>query len=138
MTSPGAGGRLRLGLPVAALVLGGLVLVLAVAYVPLARLSHQSLNATTASLPVWVTAPGAVGAFVVAWRKPLGWVALLAQPGGLLGLVLFGLVSCCSPTAGRRPRGGGGCCGPMPVSAWYGWPGPPSSRWARSSAATRR
>jgi len=138
-TSPGAGGRLRLGLPVAALALGGLVLVLAVAYVPLARLSHQSLNATTASLPVWVTAPGAVGAFVVAWRKPgnpvgwlllaatavsmltddaayyavadyrlhhgglpLGWVALLAQPAGLLGLVLFGLVFLLFPD-GRPP-----------------------------------
>ena len=139
MTSPGAGGRLRLDLPVAALVLGGLVLVLAVAYVPLARLSHQSLNATTASIPVWVTAPGAVGAFVVAWRKPgnplgwlllaatavsiltddaayyavadyrlhhgglpLGWVALLAQPAGLLGLVLFGLVFLLFPD-GRPP-----------------------------------
>ncbi len=129
MTPPSAGGRLRLGLPVAALVLGGLALVLAVAAVPLARLAHQSLNAATASVPVWVTAPGAAGGFVVAWRKPgnplgwiflgtaalsvltedaayyavadyrlhhgglpLGWVALLVQPSGLLGLVLFGLV----------------------------------------------
>ncbi len=139
MTSQGAGGRLRLGAPVAALMLGGLVLVLATAAVPLARLAHQSLNAATASAPVWVTAPGAVVAFVVAWRRPgnplgwiflgasalsiltedasyyavadyrlhhgglpLGWVALLAQPSGLLGLVLFGLAFLLFPD-GRPP-----------------------------------
>jgi len=60
--TPQGAGRLRLGSHVAALVLGGLVLVLAVAAVPLARLAHMSLNAATASVPVWVTAPGAVGA----------------------------------------------------------------------------
>jgi hypothetical protein len=124
---------------VAALVLGGLVLVLAVAAVPLARLAHQSLNAATATAPVWVTAPGAVGGFVVAWRKPgnplgwiflgatalsmltedaayyavadyrlhhgglpLGWVALLAEPSGLLSLVLLGLVFLLFPD-GRPP-----------------------------------
>jgi hypothetical protein len=127
--TPHGAGRLRLGSHVAALVLGGLVLVLAVAAVPLARLAHMSLNAATASVPVWVTAPGAVGGFVVAWRKPgnplgwiflasnafsmltedaayyavadyrlhqgglpLGWVALLVQPSGLLALVLLGLI----------------------------------------------
>jgi histidine kinase-like protein len=131
--------RLRLGSPAAALGLGGLVLVLAAAYVPLARLAHQSLNADTASVPVWVTAPGAVGGFLVAWRKPgnplgwiflsssavsmltedasyyavadyrlhhgalpLGWVALLAQPSGLLGLVLLGLAFLLFPD-GRPP-----------------------------------
>jgi len=139
VTPQGAGRRLRLGSTGAALVLGGLVLVLAVAYVPLARLAHQSLNATTASVPAWVTAPGAVGGFAVAWRKPgnplgwlilgastfsmltddaayyavadyrlhhgglpLGWVALLAQPSGLLGLVLFGLIFLLFPD-GRPP-----------------------------------
>jgi hypothetical protein len=74
-----AGRRVRLGSTVPALVLAGLVLVLAAAAVPLARLAHMSLNADTGSLPVWVTAPGAVGAFVVAWRKPgnpLGWIFL--------------------------------------------------------------
>jgi hypothetical protein len=139
MASPAADGRLRLGLPVAALVLGGLVLVLAAAAVPLARLAHQSLNAATATAPVWVTAPGAVAGFVVAWRKPgnplgwiflgatalsmltadaayyavadyrlhhgglpLGWVALLAEPSGLLSLVLLGLVFLLFPD-GRPP-----------------------------------
>jgi len=85
--TPQGAGRLRLGPPVAALVLGGLVLVLAVAYVPLARLAHQSLNAATASVPVWVTATGAVGAFVVAWRKPgnpLGWLLLIASAASML------------------------------------------------------
>ena len=47
---------------------------------------------------------------------PLGGVALLAQPGWAPGIVLFGLSSCCSPTAaallalavaGGRLRGGG-------------------------------
>jgi hypothetical protein len=139
MASPAADGRLRLGLPVAALVLGGLVLVLAAAAVPLAGLAHQSLNAATATAPVWVTAPGAVAGFVVAWRKPgnplgwiflgatalsmltadaayyavadyrlhhgglpLGWVALLAEPSGLLSLVLLGLVFLLFPD-GRPP-----------------------------------
>jgi len=139
VTPPSAGGRLRLGLPVAALVLGSLVLVLAVAAVPLARLAHQSLNAATGSVPVWVEVPAAVGGFVVAWRKPgnplgwiflgsaaismlsedaayyavadyrlhhgglpLGWVALLAQPSGVLGLVLLGLIFLLFPD-GRPP-----------------------------------
>ena len=124
-----AGRRVRLGSTAVALVLGGLMLVLAAAAVPLARLAHQSLNAATVSAPVWVTVPGAMGGFVVAWRKPgnplgwiflgatalsmltedaayyaaadyrlhhgglpLGWVALLAQPSGVLSLVLLGLV----------------------------------------------
>jgi hypothetical protein len=82
-----AGRRLRLGAPTAALVLGGLVLVLAAAAVPLARLAHQSLNAATATAPVWVTAPGAVVGFVVAWRKPgnpLGWIFLGAMALSML------------------------------------------------------
>jgi hypothetical protein len=139
VTPQGTGRRTRLGSTVAALVLGGLVLVLAVAAVPLARLAHQSLNASTGSTPVWVTAPAAVVGFVVAWRKPgnslgwiilvaavfsmltkdasyyavadyrlhhgglpLGWVALLAQPGSVLGLVLLGLVFLLFPD-GRPP-----------------------------------
>ena len=75
----GASGRLRPCLPVAALVLGGLVLVVAAADVPLARLAHQSLNADTGSSPVWFTVPLALVGFVVAWRRPgnpLGWIIL--------------------------------------------------------------
>jgi hypothetical protein len=138
VTPPGAG-RLRLAGPVAALALGGLVLVLAVAAVPLARLAHQSLNASTSSSPVWATAPAAVVGLVVAWRKPgnplgwiilvaaavsilnrdaayyavadyrlhhgslpLGWVALLAQPGAVVAIVLLGLVFLLFPD-GRPP-----------------------------------
>jgi N-terminal 7TM region of histidine kinase len=139
VTPQDAGRRLRLGSPVAALVLGGLVLVLSVAAVPLARLAHQSLNAATASVPVWAEAPSAVVGFVVAWRKPgnplgwiilgaaafsvlsedasyyavadyrlhhgglpLGWVALLAQPGSAAGLALAGLIFLLFPD-GRPP-----------------------------------
>ena len=62
-----------------------LVLVAAIAGVPLARLAHQSPAANGGSFPVWISAGfGAVG-FVVAWRKPrnlLGWA--------LLGLAVFG------------------------------------------------
>ncbi len=71
-----------------ALVLGGLVLVLMIADVPLARLAHQSLNSSGGSTPVWFSAAfGAVG-LVVAWRKPrnpLGWI--------LLGGAAFGVLS---------------------------------------------
>src|SRR6266516_1432528 len=69
----------RLVSPAAALVLGGVALVLMIADVPLAGLAHQSLNASGGSLPVWVSAPFAVVGFVVAWRKPgnpLGWIIL--------------------------------------------------------------
>jgi hypothetical protein len=134
-----AGRRVRLGSTAVAVVLGGLVLVLGVAAVPLARLAHESLNAANGSLPVWVEVPFAVGAFVVAWRKPgnplgwifltggvlsilstdaayyavadyrlhhgglpLGWVALLVQPIGVLGLVLIGLICLLFPD-GRPP-----------------------------------
>jgi hypothetical protein len=122
------GRRFRLASPTTALVVGGLVLALIIADVPLAGLARQSLNASGASLPVWISAPFAVVGFVLAWRKPgnplgwiilgtavffalsedasyytvadyrlrhgglpLGWVALLAQPGWAPGLVLFGL-----------------------------------------------
>ena len=87
---PGAtpqGGRLRLASPVAVLLLGGLLLVLAAAAVPLARLAHQSLNASTGSTPVWATAPIAVVGLVLAWRKPgnpLGWIILGAATFGML------------------------------------------------------
>src|ERR1022692_2103061 len=87
VTTEVTGRRFRLASPATALVLGGLVLVLMGADVPLARLAHQSLNSSGGSAPVWFSAAfGAVG-FVVAWRKPrnpLGWLLL----GGAVFLAL--------------------------------------------------
>jgi hypothetical protein len=120
--------RFRVASPATALIIGGLVLALSIAAVPLAGLARQNLNASGGSLPVWITVPLAAVGFVVAWRKPgnalgwvmlgaaafgalsedasfytvadyglrhgdlpLGWVALLAQPGWAPAIVLFGL-----------------------------------------------
>ena len=134
-----AGRRLRLASPATALIAGSLVLVLAVLDVPLARLAHQSLNASSGSTPFWFSAAlGAVG-FVVASRSPrnplgwillgtatfgvlsqdasfymvadyrlrhgelpLGWVAVLAQPGWAATIVLSGLAVLLFPD-GRLP-----------------------------------
>jgi hypothetical protein len=77
------GRRFRLASPTTALAVGGLLLALLIADVPLAGLAHQSVNASNGSLPVWISAPFAVLGFVVAWRKPgnpLGWV-ILAMAG---------------------------------------------------------
>ena len=140
--------RWRLASSVTALVLGGVVLVLMIADVPLARLAHQSVNASNGSLPVWFSAVFAVVGFVVAWRKPrnplgwiilgtaiflalsedasfyavadyrlrlgalpLGWVALLAQPGWAPGIALFGLAVLLFPDG--RP--------PSPRVRWVVW-----------------
>jgi hypothetical protein len=68
--------RLRLASPTSALVLGGVVLALMIADVPLARLARQGLNSGGGSLRVWFSAAFGVVGFVVAWRKPrnpLGW-----------------------------------------------------------------
>ena len=110
------------------MVLGGFVLVVLIAAVPLARLAHQSLNSSGGSVPVWGSGAFAVVGFVLAWRKPgnrlgwvlltmaaffalsedasfytvadyrlrhgtlpLGWLALLAQPGWAPAIVLLGL-----------------------------------------------
>jgi len=139
MTAGGAGRRFRLALPTGALVLGGLVLALMIADVPLASLAHQSLAASGGSVPVWMSAPFAVVGFVLAWRKPgnplgwvilgvagcfalsedasyytvadyrlghgglpLGWLALLAQPGWAPGITLLGLIVLLFPD-GRPP-----------------------------------
>jgi hypothetical protein len=138
-TTDVSGRRLRLASPATALIVGGLVLALAVLDVPLARLAHQSLDASGGSSPFWFSvALGAVG-FVVAWRRPrnplgwillggaafdalsqdasfymvadyrlrhgglpLGWVAVLAQPGWAAGIVLSGLAVLLFPD-GRPP-----------------------------------
>ena len=122
-----------------ALVAGGLILALVVVDVPLARLAHQSLNASGGSSPVWYSAALGVVGFVVASRKPrnplgwimlaaaavsslsqdasfymvadyrlrhgglpLGWVAVLAQPGWAVSIVLSGLLVLLFPD-GRPP-----------------------------------
>jgi len=139
VTADVTGRRLRLASPTTALVLGGAVLALMIADVPLARLARQSVNASGGSVPVWFSAAFGVVGFVVAWRKPrnplgwailgltaffalsedasfyavadyrlrhgglpLGWVALLAQPGWAPGIVLVGLVFLLFPD-GRPP-----------------------------------
>jgi hypothetical protein len=79
--------RFQMASPATAMVLGGLVLALMIAEVPLARLAHQSLNASGGSVPVWVTAPFAAVGLVVAWRKPgnpLGWIMLAVGAFGAL------------------------------------------------------
>jgi hypothetical protein len=138
-------GRLpRLASPVTAAIVGGLVLVLIVLDVPLARLAHQSLNASGGSTPFWFSAALGVVGFVVASRSPqnpigwlllagatfsllsqdasfyvvadyrlrhgglpLGWVAVLAQPGWAVSIVMVGLAVLLFPD-GRPPSPGGG------------------------------
>jgi hypothetical protein len=84
MTEGSALRRARIARPATAWVLGGLLLALAIAAVPLSRLAHQSLNASGGSVPVWISAAYGLVGVIVAWRKPgnpLGWVFLL---GGFL------------------------------------------------------
>jgi hypothetical protein len=131
--------RLRSVSSVAALVAGGLVLALVVVDVPLARLAHQSLNASGGSSPAWFSAALGVVGFVVASRRPgnplgwimlasaavsslsqdasfymvadyrlrhgglpLGWVAVLVQPGWAVSIALTGLAVLLFPD-GRPP-----------------------------------
>ncbi|MGH3214238.1 MAG: histidine kinase N-terminal 7TM domain-containing protein [Trebonia sp.] len=61
----------------ACIAVGGALLALFAAAVPLSRLAHQSLNASGGSLPVWVSAPFAAVGLMLAWRRPanpLGWI----------------------------------------------------------------
>ncbi len=87
MTPDTAPRRFPLTRPATAWLLGGTLLALVIAAVPLSRLAHQSLNASGGSVPVWISAAyGAVG-LIVAWRKPgnpLGWVFLLVGAFGAL------------------------------------------------------
>jgi hypothetical protein len=72
--------RVPLARPATAWLLGGLLLALAIASVPLSRLAHQSLNSSGGSVPVWISAAYGVVGVIVASRKPgnpLGWIFLL-------------------------------------------------------------
>jgi len=95
--------RFRLASPATALLLGGLVLALVAALVPLGILARQGGGAGGGSLvlgPVF----GVVG-FVVAWRRPrnpLGWLML----GAVAFLVLSGDAGAYA-VAGYRLRHGG-------------------------------
>jgi hypothetical protein len=129
--------RFQVATPATAVILGGLVLVLLAATVPLGLLAHVALSSGGGGLflvPVF----GVVG-FVVAWRKPgnplgwlllgavgflvlstdagayavadyrlrhgglpLGWVAVLLQPGWAPAIALFGLTVLLFPD-GRLP-----------------------------------
>jgi hypothetical protein len=143
MTAEVTGRRFRLASSATALVLGGLLLALLIADVPVAHLAHQSLNESSGSVPVWVTAPFALVGFVVAWRKPrnpLGWV-ILAMAG------FFALSEDASyyTVADYRLHHGGLPLGSVALLAQPGWaPGlvliglafllfpdgrPPSARW---------
>jgi hypothetical protein len=87
VTGEAAYRRFPLARPATAGLLGGALLALVIAAVPLSRLAHQSLNSSGGSVPFWVSAAyGAVG-LVVAWRRPanpLGWIFLL---GGVFSAV---------------------------------------------------
>jgi hypothetical protein len=129
----------RLASPAKAASLGIIVLALMIVEPPLAVFTHQSVNSSGGSLPIWFSAAFAVVGFVVVWRKPrnplgwiilaaagflalsedasfyvvagyrlrhgglpLGWVALLAQPGWAPAIVLLGLLLLLFPD-GRLP-----------------------------------
>jgi hypothetical protein len=119
VTQQAADRRLRLVTPATAGVLGGLLLALAFAAVPLSRLAHQSLNSAGGSVPVWIAAVyGAVG-LIIAWRKPgnpLGWVFLAAG-------VFFTLAEDASfyTVADYRLRHGGLPVGWVAVLTQPGW-----------------
>jgi hypothetical protein len=76
--TPGtAARRVPLARPATAWLLGGVLLALAVAAVPLSGLAHQGLNSSGGSVPVWISAAYGVVGVIVAWHKPgnpLGWL----------------------------------------------------------------
>ena len=72
-------GSIRLTSRAACLVIGGVLLALFAAAVPLSGLAHQNLNAGGGSVPVWVSAAFAAAGWVLAFRRPanpLGWIML--------------------------------------------------------------
>ena len=72
-------GSIRLTSRAACLVIGGVLLALFAAAVPLSGLAHQNLNAGGGGVPVWVSVSFGVAGLVLAWRRPanpLGWIML--------------------------------------------------------------
>ena len=72
-------GSIRLTSRAACLVIGGVLLALFAAAVPLSGLARQNLNASGGSVPVWVSAAFAAVGWVLAFRRPanpLGWIML--------------------------------------------------------------
>ncbi|MFZ0166045.1 MAG: hypothetical protein WAL12_20890 [Trebonia sp.] len=72
-------GSIRLTSRAACLVIGGVLLALFAAAVPLSGLARQNLNAGGGSVPVWVSAAFAATGWVLAFRRPanpLGWIML--------------------------------------------------------------
>ena len=110
MTPVAAARRLPIARPATAWLLGGLLLALAIAAVPLSRLAHQSLNSSGGSVPVWVSAAyGAVGV-IIASRKPgspLGWIFLAEGVFGALSEdASFYVVPAGAAVAGRTGHAG--------------------------------
>jgi len=80
-------GSIRLTSRAACIAVGGVLLGLYAAAVPLSGLARQNLNASSGSVPVWASAAFAVVGLVLAWRRPanpLGWI----MAGGALFLSL--------------------------------------------------
>jgi hypothetical protein len=72
-------GSIRLTSRAACLVIGGVLLALFAAAVPLSGLAHQNLNAGGGGVPVWVSGAFGAAGLVLAWRRPgnaLGWIML--------------------------------------------------------------
>jgi hypothetical protein len=72
-------GSIRLTSRAACIAVGGVLLALFAAAVPLSGLARQNLNAGGGSVPVWVSAAFAAVGWVLAFRRPanpLGWIML--------------------------------------------------------------
>jgi hypothetical protein len=103
-------GNIRLTSRTACTVIGGVLVALFAAAVPLSGLAHQNLNAAGGSVPVWVSAAFAAPGLVLAWRRPanpLGWIMLggavfgaAAEDASYYAVADYGL------RHGRLPLGG--------------------------------
>jgi hypothetical protein len=117
VTGAPAQARWRLASPATAVVLGGVVLVLLAAVVPLGLLAHASFSSGAGDLFL-VPLFGVVG-FVVAWRKPgnpLGWLLL-----GSVGFLVLSVDAGAYAVADYRLRHGGLPLGWVAVLLQPGW-----------------